>query len=643
MDSPILSSSILLEFPEENNFLLSLDPIEEVEKEDEKKNPKDMIEGMTSKIFEETTIKNSKIGNYLHIDDYPENTLSSDFIHDAAISYIMNKKSNLSKKFNTFNLDKPIRKMIYKVKNIETVIEQTYNYDKNLKEQMIEENYYLQKVIFGWRRVAGDGNCFYRSVIFSYLEYLIFNQKINVLKNIISNLFSKFDPNYINTKRLPFNIQKFYISRERDIAIIILSIIIDFLADKKLNDDNKILNAYSFLIKAFNNSTFDTTMIFYLRYILYEFILENKDKCFSKDFEVLLGNLLPSQYENEDGTFKFDNYFNEDLLKFYTCAEKLAVYLTPYVLKIDLKVIFYDFGTDCDIETKLFQSNLKNRDNIYVLFRKAHYDICYSQDYYNRFRSYLNIYNHFNDKLYVLNKSDFENYKKKSNLFDIEGSRIFNRKLYFKRKNEKKKDKKVENNLNNNTNNNNIKNDNDNIDFTSFLTQMKNKIDNHESCFNCDKFIPQVDLNRFNLKFPCECKLILCDKECEKKYFQNFSSLIENNPFVNEFSIECPKCKKEFSISNLIDFSLLINEKLNNNSLKESLKKKLKKIFDEYCMNCKNSLANKNKHKVICKQKLISDILDERKFIHFCCDNCYNKKESICNICQLYHKRVLDK
>ena len=97
--------------------------------------------------------------------------------------------------------------------------------------------------------------------------------------------------------------------------------------------------------------------------------------------------------------------------------------------------------------------------------------------------------------------------------------------------------------------------------------------------FNCDKFIPQVDLNRFNLKFPCECKLILCDKECEKKYFQNFSSLIENNPFVNEFSIQCPKCKKEFSISNLIDFSLLINEKLNNNSLKESLKKKLKKYL----------------------------------------------------------------
>ena len=60
-------------------------------------------------------------------------------------------------------------------------------------------------------------------------------------------------------------------------------------------------------------------------------------------------------------------------------------------------------------------------------------------------------------------------------------------------------------------------------------------------------------------------------------------------------------------------------------------------------MNCKSSLANKNKHKVICKQKLISNILDERKFIHFCCDNCYNKKESICNICQLYHKRVLDK
>ena len=63
MDSPILSSSILLE-NQDANFLLSLEPIESNENENvenESSNPKDMIEGLTSKIFNETIIFTQKI------------------------------------------------------------------------------------------------------------------------------------------------------------------------------------------------------------------------------------------------------------------------------------------------------------------------------------------------------------------------------------------------------------------------------------------------------------------------------------------------------------------------------------------------------------------------------------------------------
>jgi hypothetical protein len=42
-------------------------------------------------------------------------------------------------------------------------------------------------------------------------------------------------------------------------------------------------------------------MILYLRYKLYEFINYNKEKVFSKDFPVKLGNLLPFQYETDSG------------------------------------------------------------------------------------------------------------------------------------------------------------------------------------------------------------------------------------------------------------------------------------------------------------------------------------------------------
>ena len=638
MDSPILSSSILLENPEAN-FLLSLEPNELNEKENsenEKSNPKDMIEGLTSKIFDETTVKKSIIGNYLHTENFEEKSISNDFIYNTAIESICQNISLLKKKLNNYDLYKPARDMIYKAKKIETVIEQTYNYDRQLKEQMIEENYYLQKVIYSWRRVAGDGNCFYRSVIFAWLEYLVFNKKINVFKIIISNLYTKFDPNYVNTKRLPPNIRKYFISKERNIAIIILNIIIDILNDNQISDSKKIKNAYSILIKAFNFSTFDTTMIFYLRYILYEFILENEDKCFSKDFEVLLGNLLPQQYETEEGKFKFDNYFNEDLLKFYTCAEKLAVYLTPFVIKVDLKVIFYDFGKDCDIETKLFQSNLKNRDVIYVLFRKAHYDICYSQDYFNRFNEFLNLYKNFNDNCYILKENDIEKFKKKSNLFDIEGSRIFNRKLYYKKINEVKKEDKVENKIE-------MKIENkpeEIIDFSTRLAAMKNQIDSHESCFKCSKLIPKSDFNKFNIKFPCNCKLLFCNEECENNYLKEFGSLIENFPLLEkDYNINCPKCQKSFTLNELIEFS----KSVNNQFLKESLKKKLKMLFNDYCMTCLCSLKNKKKYRIICKQDIMNDIIDEKKFIHYYCENCNEKKGSNCKICQNYHYKVVNK
>jgi hypothetical protein len=42
-------------------------------------------------------------------------------------------------------------------------------------------------------------------------------------------------------------------------------------------------------------------MIFYFRYLLYEYIKENGYKLYTKEFSVKIGNLLPSEYETESG------------------------------------------------------------------------------------------------------------------------------------------------------------------------------------------------------------------------------------------------------------------------------------------------------------------------------------------------------
>ena len=50
-------------------------------------------------------------------------------------------------------------------------------------------------------------------------------------------------------------------------------------------------------------------MIFYLLYLIYEYIEKNKEKLYSKDFPVLLRNLLPSQYETENKKFLYKEYY----------------------------------------------------------------------------------------------------------------------------------------------------------------------------------------------------------------------------------------------------------------------------------------------------------------------------------------------
>ena len=170
--SDIMSSSIYFQ---DQEILLSIIP----PKNNKKKIIEDMIEGTTSKIFDENNIKKIKCGNYLKIDDFPDKLIAEDFVYSDAIDSISDGIKSLRKELDECNLNNP-KDTIYKIKYIGDLIEQTYYYDKNFKNQMIEENCYLEKIIFNWRQILGDGNCFYRSVIFAWLEYLIFHKKINV-------------------------------------------------------------------------------------------------------------------------------------------------------------------------------------------------------------------------------------------------------------------------------------------------------------------------------------------------------------------------------------------------------------------------------------------------------------------------------
>ena len=93
-------------------------------------------------------------------------------------------------------------------------------------------------------------------------------------------------------------------------------------------------------------------------------------------------------------------------------AEKIILYIAPYVFNIYMNVLMYDFGINGEnsvIQEKEFfnenKSNLQMQVNL--LFRKSHYDIYYKLNFYEDYKENLNIL--------INKKEDINNLEKELN------------------------------------------------------------------------------------------------------------------------------------------------------------------------------------------------------------------------------------
>ena len=152
-------------------------------------------------------------------------------------------------------------------------------------------------------------------------------------------------------------------------------------------------------------------MIMFLRFKIYEYILENSDKIYHVDYQVKLGNLLPVTYETETGMiiiiytgFLFNKFFYEELLVFSKYAEMITIHLIPYVLKVNLSIITYDFQNSVE-KVKDFQCYLEDKQKIIVLYRNNHYDLVYDKAYFEKNCRYLSLFTNLNENLFVLDKN----------------------------------------------------------------------------------------------------------------------------------------------------------------------------------------------------------------------------------------------
>ena len=61
-------------------------------------------------------------------------------------------------------------------------------------------------------------------------------------------------------------------------------------------------------------------------------------------------------------------------------------------MKLNLRIIIYDFGNNSYIEHKDFDCSISDKLRITLLYRKTHYDIVYDQMYFEKYQKYLCLY-----------------------------------------------------------------------------------------------------------------------------------------------------------------------------------------------------------------------------------------------------------
>ena len=263
--------------------------------------------------------------------------------------------------------------------NISIMIEESFNNDENEKNKM-EEKYKLLKDYIYYRKIKGDGNCFYRAIIFKYLEIIILNKEIDLLKYIILDVNKCFKNEQIKQK---LNIGTLDVINPILVQKILISIYF-------LLNDNDVKNAYKLFYKSINMSrNFDMGLILYFRYTIFQYIEQNQNKLYKENFPIQIGNLLPEQYETDDGTFLFNQFYDNYLLKLFNDAEKIVIYLTPFIFPIKLNIILFEESSTNFFQEYCSPENIDSNNIITVIYKKEHFELIYSNNENENFKEYL--------------------------------------------------------------------------------------------------------------------------------------------------------------------------------------------------------------------------------------------------------------
>ena len=403
----------------------------------------------------------------------------------------------------------------------------------------------------------------------------IFNKKIEYLKGFIWDI-NKCYENKNNEKYLKIN-SKEIIKHQLCIKILITIYY-------KLIEDN-IEDAYKIFLFSMNSCKhFDLGLIWYYRYELYLYIKENENKLFSEKFDVLIGNLLPSKFE-KDGNFLFEKFYEKYLLKLYTDAEKIIIYLTPYIFGINLCI--YLFEGEKQNFSYLGDNNNIFEDEITMINKVGHYEILYPIEYYKKYYEFLKYYIYFEKYISILEDIPLKRNLQLSKLdYNDEKKRVTQSEIIFN------------------------------------ISKIKIENDEKIKCKNCQIFSEFLNdpSNKTELCETCLKNLLI--NECLSQYYMFIEGDVNNDTYKISL-LKISIFGKEFNFKQL--FELL--QKYDKNLDKEQFKLK---IITMICINCKGIIEDKKIilpcDSAICNNCL-NEIINDNSSIYICplCEEEYEK------------------
>ena len=644
------NSNIIQEISELNKSINNLN-INNAEKEDTKSiNSNSSIESLCPK---DTNIylKQYDWTKY-NVDEKGMNKIIKEIIKNEEI---IEFKKNLEK----MNLTSPNCDEIILFSNI------GYLNEFNSENEICTSKKNKKKSMF--RKIKGDGNCYYRSIMFALIENLIFNKNITFIKNIFINFIEKSKNIILLTmfKGLKINIELF----KKCFIMIYLS-----LTSKSRNP---ILKTYITFIKLINNyKDFDYGLILFFKFILYEYINTNKNSTYSYKFQIPIGNLLPNDCQNDSGKFNFNFFYKNYLMKFYQYAEKIIIYLTPFIFGKEIKIKYINENNNNEFDINIQEINFGNNlsiiefdtnNKIQLLYKKMHYDILYENEYYNKYKdlfkiSLLKYINNFHFCICQICKKNDENnsilIKLESDIKFISSEEIklnndiiicykclFNeikqnlKELYISFIKKTKKyflDNitesipvflKKEFTLSNKTFNISYK------QAIKFLSLYRNKYTyeyimnkiKEEICICCNN---TLDKNK-KIILPCSC--ILCSEKCVNEFYY----LLISSAYIKQEFI-C-FCNNKYSIENILYLIQKLNEK--KFDCKKLINLVFGKMYKNICFYCdKNICENYKEYFLIEPNFYLNRIIK-----HYICLNCFKKNNNyvgqniLCKICKRNH------